>query len=317
MVCEFRTKKLLGQIPVSSELSLYYENLIQIIVNDFTSAIDASKLNTLIVPDDFMNEIIEFQKQIGIKNPSVTNNEFGRAFGKMIHDEKNDTYFIFIDPDIATFVMDDNMFNRCFSSFDEENKTLVVQQRKQALNLIAHEMAHIEFDTKVKRPYFNRCYSDGLLSQAYVLFDEYYACRKASIVAPGSLIEDNGDYIIKIEQFIDEERWKYKTREKSLDEFVALFHKYAELVLIRTVSIAGENIGRELPIKITDLLENTEVQQYADSLAQVCDEIYGRLETQNEITIDNRITDIIDQYFISLGVQISDSPQGVYYAIPD
>ena len=74
MLVEFNVKNLLGTIPVTSEDKLYYEQLIQIIVEKFFSSIDSSNVEKIIIPDDFIADVLEYQDLKNMANPSVTNN---------------------------------------------------------------------------------------------------------------------------------------------------------------------------------------------------------------------------------------------------
>lgn len=74
MLVEFNVKNLLGKIPVTLEDKLYYEQLIQIIVEKFFSFIDSSNVEKIIIPDDFIADVLEYQDLKNMANPSVTNN---------------------------------------------------------------------------------------------------------------------------------------------------------------------------------------------------------------------------------------------------
>ena len=56
------------------EDKLYYEQLIQIIVEKFFSFIDSSNVEKIIIPDDFIADVLEYQDLKNMANPSVTNN---------------------------------------------------------------------------------------------------------------------------------------------------------------------------------------------------------------------------------------------------
>jgi hypothetical protein len=74
VLVEFNVKNLLGKIPVTLEDKLYYEQLIQIIVEKFFSFIDSSNVEKIIIPDDFIADVLEYQDLKNMANPSVTNN---------------------------------------------------------------------------------------------------------------------------------------------------------------------------------------------------------------------------------------------------
>lgn len=212
MQVEFNVKNLLGKIPVNPDLRQYYERVIQHIAEKRFDFIDTSNLEKIIIPDNFVSDVIEFQRTLNMDNPSVTENEFGRAFGKMLHDTKTGKFYVFIDPGFAAFLMDDTVLSACFDN-SEEAMTGARVARLQALNLLAHELAHVEFDTYANLPEAKTDLNGQLESLLYRLFEEYYACRRSAVVSSEHIISYDEKYINDIEQKIIELKWKYKTHE--------------------------------------------------------------------------------------------------------
>lgn len=64
---------------------------------------------------------MEFQKAQRDEHPSVTDNEFGRAYGKIIKDANTGKYTVFIDVSLAAFIMEDVLFDSCFKNVDGPN----------------------------------------------------------------------------------------------------------------------------------------------------------------------------------------------------
>lgn len=102
---EFRARKLLGKIPVKKELKDYYEQIIKLFVEAELSYLNLEKLNTIIIPDDFWQDVIDFQYEKGLANPNVTNTKYARAYGKMIYVPEEDSFYVFLDADKATFMV--------------------------------------------------------------------------------------------------------------------------------------------------------------------------------------------------------------------
>lgn len=87
----FKAVSILGSMPIdNNKLRRYYEQIIKAFVRSELNYLNLEKLSAIIVPDVFIDEVLEFQKEIGISNPNVTNTTLARAFEKMIHDTKED-----------------------------------------------------------------------------------------------------------------------------------------------------------------------------------------------------------------------------------
>jgi hypothetical protein len=62
---EFNTSPILGKIPVSHDMKQYYELFIQILMNNLFSFFDTSKLEKIIIPNDFISGVMDFQITLG------------------------------------------------------------------------------------------------------------------------------------------------------------------------------------------------------------------------------------------------------------
>jgi hypothetical protein len=313
VLVEFNVKNLLGKIPVSPERKLYYEQIIQIIVENLFSSIDISKIEKIIVPDDFIADVLEYQEHNNMANPSVTNNEFGKAYGKVLFDKNKDHYIVFLDPEYATLLMEDSMFNAFFNNLDEETNKIAHVERQRALNLLAHELAHVEFATQAIIPDVTPDYESQLESLLFSLFDEYYACRRSSAIGE-SIITYSEKYINDIEQKIHDEKWKYKTHVIDLNEFYRLFHDLTKQCLLAMVAVLSSLEGKKTK---KPLYESCRIGFLVDDFRTEFDKIYVAFRESNAITMSPSLSEKIHLYFASFGVHISERPEGVYYSIPD
>lgn len=314
MFVEFNVKNLLGSIPVTLELKQYYEKLIQAIAENFSEFMDISNVEKIIIPDNFVADVLEYQSLLHIENFSVTNNEFGRAFGKMIHDKNTNKYIVFLDPDYAAFLMEDIVFDGCFKNLDEEKKKEAHIIRRQALNLLAHEFAHVENDLHLIRPEFTTDYESQIESLLYCIFDEYYACRRSSKVSSEAIIPYEEKYINDIEQKVMDEKWKYKTHQVELDTFCNVFHKLTKQCLIGMVSVLG-SVGEKKTEQ--QFYERCKLGFVVDDFKKEFDKMYNAFLNGKTITIPSVLASCVNNYFESFGVYISQKPEGMYYHIPD
>ena len=67
----------------------------------------------------------------------------------MIHDTKEDKFYVFIDSSKAVFMMENQMFDNCFSLLKKEDYEECVAERKRAFNLLAHELSHVELESNI------------------------------------------------------------------------------------------------------------------------------------------------------------------------
>lgn len=83
MHAEFQVQKLLGSIDINDNLRELYERTIEAVVLSHQDILNIDKLEEIIIPDDFVAGVMEFQKNVLKEDhPSVTDNEYGRAYEK-------------------------------------------------------------------------------------------------------------------------------------------------------------------------------------------------------------------------------------------
>ena len=231
----------------------------------------------------------------------------------MLFDKNSGKYTVFLDPEVAIFLMEDNRYNACFNDLDEENKKIVHTKRQQALNLLAHELAHVEFDTHAIEPEAAPDYDSQKESLLYHLFEEYYACRRSSAIGE-SIITYNENYINDMEQRIYDEKWKYKTHVIELNEFCRLFHDLTRQCLIEMVAVLGSLEDKKTK---KPFYENCRIGFIVDDFRTEFDGIYVAFRESNAITMSPLLSEKIHRYFASFGVYISELPEGIFYSIPD
>ena len=310
----FYANHILDNIEVHREVKEYYERLITILSKQILAPAFLDKLDAIIIPEDFISAVMEFQKEHEIGTPSVTDNVFGRAYGKMMYDSTAGKYSVFIDSSLASMIMEDQVFDVFFSQTDEQAYMTAKRTRGMGINILAHELSHIEFALRVKRPEPERTLHSGLIQHGFVLLDEYFACRKATGFAKYSLADNDEKFILDLERQTEDDRWKYKTAEITLNDFCSLFHTYTEMALIRLASVIGANHSMnsdQLPFS------STKVGRYAHVLSEEFDRLYECVLSGLDVSIPTTVTNAIYSYFVDMGVRIEETAQGLYYHIPD
>jgi hypothetical protein len=166
--------------------------------------LNLSSLQYIIVPNDFGQELIEFQQRHGLRE-GYTNNEFGIAMGKVLTylDDGNIKTSIFFDPRIV------------FTLFDENLK-------QNSIHLIHHEFCHVHDDyekyrvfgvTDLEHIFFNTPdrVSQVTYAHADLIWSEYIATRLSARSKP----EDHDIYMESLLSLIP------KTKEKCEEKIQA------------------------------------------------------------------------------------------------
>ena len=309
----FNAKKLLGKIPVNTELKEYYEQIIKIFVESELSYLNLDKLNSIIIPDDFLQDVLDFQHGKGLANPNVTNTKYARAYGKMLYVPEEDSYYVFVDADKATFMIDDRIFEVFFSGLTEDDYEQCLMERKQAFNLLAHELSHVELESNISIDVSTETLQEQEASMWKQIFEEYYACRRASrIYGDGSIIQHNEDYLNDIESEIMTQRRRYNYRKIGLDNFCKVFHQYARMSLIYVVSELG--CSKELNFEVT--YENVKVGKYILDLNNEFNEMYEMVCSEGRLIVSEKLIKLAFDYFAEFRIFISETEKGIRYDIP-
>jgi hypothetical protein len=270
-------------------------------------------LSEIIIPDDFLADVIEFQKEKGMANPNVTNTKYARAFGKMIYVSKEDECYVFVDADKAAFMVDDRVFEMFFSSLEAEVYERCLIERKQAFNLLAHELSHVELESNISIDFCTDTLQQQVISMWKKIFEEYYACRRASrVYGDCAIIEHNEGYLHDIENEIVYQRKRYNYRKIGLDDFCQIFHEYTSLSLIHVVSELG--CVKELNRNV--VYEKLKIGKYIVDLDNEFDKMYETACNENRILINEKLINLAFDYFAEFRIFITETECGIRYDIP-
>ena len=240
MRIEFRATSIFDTIPVNEQIRACYETVITSFVNQVAQSIDISKLSAIIIPEDFIVEVIALQEAIGEK-PSVTKNEHAEALGKMLYDRNQDAYYVFLDSCIAQYILSDDLI-AVFSL--GSNQDTYLDRRKSALNMLAHELVHISLYERIWA--HDEIRSKSILSYlAAICFDEYCACRISNSLVIDPLKSSNHKQICDLEKMIASERAKYQSQQLNTRQFADALFQCSELILKYMAYYVGAHHGQE------------------------------------------------------------------------
>lgn len=308
MRVEFRATNLFDTIPVNEQIRACYETVIMSFVDQVGHNIDVSKLAAIIIPENFVSEVISFQESIGEKL-SVTKNEHAEALGKMLYDKKYDAYYIFLDSCIAQYIMSDDLIT-VFSQGD--NRDTYLSRRKSALNMLAHEMVHISIYERIWA--HDEIRSKSILSYlAAICFDEYCACRISNSLVIDPLKSSNHNQICELEKLIARERDKYKSQQLDVKQFADILFQYTELILKYMVYYIGAQHGQE-----QQNIEYAEgyIATVAPMFSRKLDRLFETMEAEESLTY-KAISDLIILYFDIMGIQVVEYESGFAIGIKE
>lgn len=248
---EYQSTKLLGAIDVTPEMRAMLEPSISAHIEELIQGYDIDHLEKVVITDDFVEDVLGFQREQHYLNPSVTNNDKARAFGKTLLNKDTGLQVVFIDSSMGALLLDNDFFDSVSSNLSQDQgvEQLMVH-RKLANNIIAHEMAHVEFDSLVDKPFFPcDTYANQISSISWRLINEYYACKRAAAIESTSIIPDeSSEYILELEKAVMAQRRSYNFLEIPLESFVTTFAEYTRLALIYAASAIGDAQGSNAPI---------------------------------------------------------------------
>ena len=129
----------LNGIPVSPELKQHFESTVRYVIDNFLSDLNIDSLEEIIVTDCFVSTNKQFQRDHGMRE-EITDNELGKAFGKMVIAKDTGMYYVFINAEIATFLLSEDLLNILYKD-DPEGRQEGVSKRDFVINLLAHELS--------------------------------------------------------------------------------------------------------------------------------------------------------------------------------
>ncbi len=316
MTVIFNAKKAFGFLDVTPELKQRFELVLSKFADQLLADTDYSNLESIIATDNFVDDVLAFQRENLNGVEGVTSNEYGRAFGKMIYVPQQEKYYVFLDAEYESFLIDDAIIDAIISNLNGDKELIdrIVLQRQCAMNLLAHELEHYKFANSQTAPAVD---VDSLDSQCerliFELFDEYNAARKATEASYVSVFSYDEKYMLKIEKYIMDNRWKYNTREIGLNEFVALFHQYTRQALMYIAANMGSKHGVESDRIIFD---SCRCSPLIKELEQDFDCLFAKANKGEKVIISTRLIDWLKEYYGLFKVYISKTAQGWYYDIP-
>ena len=174
MKIQFDAKTIMdNHITVTEDIKHYYEGLFGAIVDKYKADLSIDNLDEIIITDRMIERVKSYQHEHGITE-EITDNEFGSAFGKTVKDKKTGKHVIFLNAEEAAYLLDDSVINQCCK--DDETKKDWHMRCNRIINLLAHELAHVEFNSlftiQTEFPH-DTAFDDMLEFLSIIMFQEY------------------------------------------------------------------------------------------------------------------------------------------------
>ena len=284
-----------AKLTVTDSIKQYYEILFHAVIDKYMSDLAIDSLEEIIITDRFTESVKSYQHRHGLTE-EVTTNEFGIVFGKTIFNKATGKQVVFLNAEKATFLLDDSVIDQ-FHKNDEEGKNNSYRRRDHIINLLAHELSHVEYNSLItaKTSFPNKNlfdeYLDGL---AIIMFEEFYACRRASEVSIPFYDEYLKDSIKNIESNVERLVYKFRTNELRADVFRAHFLEWLQMTLDDMCYLLGDIISSE---HAECDLKDTKLHCVVGSIKREFNKLYDSARNQHQVVIPLAIRNDVIRYY--------------------
>ena len=303
-----------GEMIVTPELRNLMESSLRSHIEELASRFDISRLERIVITDNFIDDVLEFQRQQHYAKPSVTDNQLGRACGKTLLDKECGLQVVFLDGALGTVLVDKELFERIEAGMPDSSTAMELRNdRKLADNIISHELAHVEFEALARKPRPTvSTYASKVALTGWRLINEYYACRRAATVDSVGAY-DRTDFILTAESHAMDLRRAYNLRNITLENFISAFWECTKLSLIYTVSGIGDALGtgRAIPPH-----KGSRIAKLINGLETTLGKCYREITSGQLDYVPQEISKAIVDYHHSFEVFVTDIPEGERWEIP-
>lgn len=290
---------------------------LEIIFEEMLKHLSCQKLSDILdiyIPQDYMEEISEFQKENGM-NIENTNEEGHRAFGRMM--KCNNRYVIFYDINIILPILLEYQIDN--DKISDETEFL--------LSIVEHELIHAVDDYLNKNIYktyerseSSKDYNKMFINEAYNDFKEYIAFRAGHFNNTKCTFDDIETFCNEV-QVIEEEFKKIRDDYKynnNLNFVVININKKILYLLLRLSHILGKiNSKEENKDGLNKILSECcgNITYFTNKMSECVEKIYCKYPNLNEDDFVD-LKNIIIEYVESFGIYFENVEEGIYISIP-
>ncbi|SNT94871.1 hypothetical protein SAMN06297421_107100 [Aristaeella hokkaidonensis] len=287
----------------------FYETAVNAVIEEYAKVLAIDSLNEIIITDRLTESIKVYQYEHELIE-EVTENEFGIVFGKTICDIKTNKQTVFLDAYEMLGLMDNDSLNRLYQDNEEQKREAFVH-RDHLINLLIHELSHVEYNsqiiTEIEFPKKNSfdLYHEGL---AKIMFEEYYACRRASEVSIPFYDKSLKKIIVDIEIKVEKLVQKLRRNELKAVEFIKCFQEYLQLSLKYLCYLLGDVVSNK---NVNNELKDTNIQVVIECINREFDDLYKSARASCKVIIPLSIQECVFKYYKMFGVYFFTDEYGI------
>lgn len=328
MIIDFRVRhyELVGTEKLTENLKMYYKKNLEDVIKYFSAYLELPKTYTIIVPDDFEKELIDFQKNKELPQ-EFTKGDMGTACAKVLDYMEDGSMHItvFIDKKIVFAIQSEHMFEK---EFKGKNEFLKLKQI--SINTIYHELAHVQDIYKASSKYkeVENNENDGQLMKgirkiAIGIWKEYYACRISASTHNldfKSGFENILNQAIYVDEKIKQVVLDYNS-DRNIDVLMSNIVSFSTHFLKEIASFQGNLYicnEQEVIEKIVEIMEGNLLNSSVDSIwRDMFNDLDQLFNTYLEWKINafDELSRTILKYWSKLGVEVTENEHGIDYKI--
>ena len=314
---------------IKEQTLLVHKDFILQVIPIIAKDLDISNLKSIIIPENFKEELSSFQKENNLP-VEMTDNEHGVCKGKTMNlKDGSESAVIFLDKECLLYYAADNIIQKI--PYGEEIIATVYRARSFWVNTLHHELCHVDERNKRKSISWlqNRRIDpaepfDRYLDLAMILFEEYYACRKSSGTHFILGLDTNNlvDEVRIIESEIFAKRTAYNDGKISLESFFQFFVSYSRLLLTRVAYALGnyycvdDDKRKEQYNWLSDKLDGTNAGEILHELDMALNnlyEVYPQWENENVL---EDLADLVGYYYLLFRITLHNHGESLFISIP-
>lgn len=316
-----------SQPALTQQQSDYYKNAIMSVIKKLSEGLNLSHLEAIIVPQNYKEELFDFQQQKGIR-VGYTENDMGVGHAMALTYNENGEYksTIFISKIIAFPFVQEELLN----SLEEDVRIQFIEARNKTINHIHHELVHVHESSLLKKAFLNEkvdtssdMFINDLRLLAQMVWSEYYACRLSSSTCTD--IADEIDNLLKqallAKEKADEKIEEYK-HHGDIDKLVQEVYSSLQMILNYSAYLHGKlymldtDYRLECISKINELLKETFIFDTWVTIGEDLNNLFESFPNWLERDVFDPFGQTIQGLINRLGVFPEATLEGIYYSVP-
>jgi len=323
---EFRARSFdNGDALLPDQLINYYKQMLNYVVEQLSGELILDDLISIVIPENYKQELFEFQKQNNIPVGYTEDDmAIGHAMALTVKRNNESKKIIFVSKLIIFALVDENVLNELAEDIQKQ----IVGQRQFAINLIHHELAHVQEFTLLKGNFsMGKIDNTDILTKnlrqlSRTVWTEYYACRVSCMTCP-NIVGDIDNLVEQTKEFeeqIVDEIGKYRYHG-DINKIVKILHGKLKILLNYSAYLHGklfslEESRADYISKINDLLSDFFIHDTWVNIGDKLNNLYTTFPDWCDSSVFDELGQSITLLINRLGFYPEMRDEGVYYSIP-